>query len=90
MSPPWMPKRISSSLNRSGCVPNRDHAVATHSSPNSARARTILENWAEYLPKFKKVMPVEYRQALMEMAKQQAADPNGLEVIEIGLRADKG
>ena len=55
-----------------------------------ACASTILDNWAEYLPKFKKVMPVEYRQALMEMAKQQAADPNGLEVIEIGLRADKG
>jgi glutamate synthase (NADPH/NADH) large chain len=56
---------------------------------NSARAHTILENWAEYLPKFKKVMPVEYRRALMEIARQQAADPNGLEVIEIGLRAEK-
>jgi glutamate synthase (NADPH/NADH) large chain len=57
---------------------------------NSARARAILESWAEYLPRFKKVMPVEYRQALMEMARQQAADPTGLEVIEIGLRAEKG
>jgi glutamate synthase (NADPH/NADH) large chain len=57
---------------------------------NSARARAILENWADYLPKFKKVMPVEYRKALMEIAKQQAADPTGLEVIEIGLRAEKG
>jgi len=56
---------------------------------NSARARTILEHWAEHLPKFKKVMPVEYRHALMEIARQQAADPTGLEVIEIGLRADK-
>jgi glutamate synthase (NADPH/NADH) large chain len=56
---------------------------------NSARARTILDSWADYLPRFKKVMPVEYRRALMEIARQQAADPTGLEVIEIGLRADK-
>ena len=35
-------------------------------------------------------MPVEYRRALAEMAKHQAADPSGLEVIEIGLRATKG
>jgi glutamate synthase (NADPH/NADH) large chain len=64
--------------------------IARHAHyTNSARAHTILESWAAYLPKFKKVMPVEYRQALMEMAKQQAADPTGLEVIEIGLRADK-
>jgi glutamate synthase (NADPH/NADH) large chain len=64
--------------------------IARHAHyTNSARAHAILENWAEYQPRFKKVMPVEYRQALMEMAKQQAADPTGLEVIEIGLRADK-
>ena len=53
-------------------------------------AKTILENWAVYQPKFKKVMPVEYRRALAEMAKHQAADPSGLEVIEIGIRAAKG
>jgi glutamate synthase (NADPH/NADH) large chain len=33
----------------------------------SARARDILENWADYRPKFRKVMPVEYRRALQEM-----------------------
>ncbi|HEX7403275.1 MAG TPA: glutamate synthase large subunit [Usitatibacter sp.] len=38
----------------------------------SERARRILENWAAYLPKFVKVMPVEYRRALGEMAKEQA------------------
>ncbi len=32
----------------------------------STRARHILDNWNEYLPKFKKVMPVEYRRALAE------------------------
>jgi len=40
---------------------------------NSARARTILDRWDEYLPKFVKVMPVDYRRALEEMklARQQ-------------------
>ena len=35
-------------------------------------AERILANWAEYLPKFKKVMPVEYRRALAEIEKEQA------------------
>lgn len=39
---------------------------------NSDVARNILDNWAEYLPKFKKVMPVDYRRALLEMQKEQA------------------
>jgi glutamate synthase (NADPH/NADH) large chain len=33
----------------------------------SARARNILERWADYRPRFVKVMPVEYRRALREM-----------------------
>ncbi|MGB3830540.1 MAG: glutamate synthase large subunit [Mesorhizobium sp.] len=33
----------------------------------SSRARTILDNWASHRPKFRKVMPVEYRRALQEM-----------------------
>ena len=33
----------------------------------SDRARTILDDWVNYLPKFVKVMPVEYRRALHEM-----------------------
>jgi glutamate synthase (NADPH/NADH) large chain len=41
-----------------------NHARAT----SSARARHILENWDTYLPKFRKVMPVEYRRALAELA----------------------
>jgi glutamate synthase (NADPH/NADH) large chain len=43
----------------------------------SKRAQDILANWAEMLPKFRKVMPVEYRRALMEMkraATMQAAE----------------
>ncbi len=37
----------------------------------SARAKQILDNWSEYLPKFVKVMPTEYRRALLEIAAQQ-------------------
>ncbi|MEM9355814.1 MAG: glutamate synthase-related protein, partial [Pseudomonadota bacterium] len=53
---------------------------------NSARAQEILADWAGYLPKFRKVMPVEYRRALAEMTKHQEADATGLDVIEIGLQ----
>ena len=64
--------------------------IARHAHyTNSARAKTILENWTAYQPKFKKVMPVEYRRALAEMTKHQAADLTGLEVIEIGIPAAK-
>ena len=52
---------------------------------NSGKARMILDDWATWLPKFKKVMPVEYRKALRQMAEHQAADTTGLEVLEIGL-----
>ena len=37
----------------------------------SIRAKDILDNWAQYLPKFVKVMPTEYRRALQEIAAQQ-------------------
>ncbi len=39
----------------------------------SALAELILENWAEYLPKFTKVMPTDYRRALQERAAQKTA-----------------
>ncbi|MEW6562447.1 MAG: glutamate synthase large subunit [Pseudomonadota bacterium] len=38
----------------------------------SPRAKRILDNWSSYLPKFVKVMPTEYRRALLEIAAQQA------------------
>jgi len=64
--------------------------VARHAHyTNSARAKTILASWRAYLPKFKKVMPVEYRRALAEIAKAQAANTTGLDVLEIGLKAAK-
>ncbi len=56
---------------------------------NSAKAKLILADWAAWLPKFRKVMPVEYREALKQMTQHQAADATGLEVIEIGIRAGK-
>jgi glutamate synthase (NADPH/NADH) large chain len=42
----------------------------------SARAAKILADWKKYCPMFRKVMPVEYRRALTEMAKAslQAAE----------------
>ena len=33
---------------------------------NSSRAKEILENWDNYLPKFVKIMPVDYRRAQMQ------------------------
>jgi glutamate synthase (NADPH/NADH) large chain len=33
----------------------------------STRAKTILDHWTDYRPKFRKIMPVEYRRALQEM-----------------------
>ncbi len=37
----------------------------------STRAKEILDNWADYRPKFRKVMPVEYRRALEEMERMR-------------------
>ncbi len=52
---------------------------------NSAVARRILDDWDEYLPRFVKVMPVEYRRALLEMqAKKQVAAVAGKEVAHHG------
>ncbi|MGY4348227.1 glutamate synthase (NADPH/NADH) large chain [Bradyrhizobium sp. GM7.3] len=47
------------------------HAKAT----GSRRAADILANWKDWLPKFRKVMPVEYRRALREMAANADAEP---------------
>jgi glutamate synthase (NADPH/NADH) large chain len=37
----------------------------------STRAKEMLDNWATYRPKFRKVMPVEYRRALVEMERMR-------------------
>jgi glutamate synthase (NADPH/NADH) large chain len=41
----------------------------------SRRAAEILANWKTWLPKFRKVMPVEYRRALKEMKASADAEP---------------
>jgi glutamate synthase (NADPH/NADH) large chain len=33
----------------------------------SVYAKNIIDNWAEYKPKFIKVLPVEYKRALQQM-----------------------
>ncbi len=40
---------------------------------NSVRAKQILDKWDSYLPKFAKVIPTDYRRALLEIAEQQKA-----------------
>ena len=49
---------------------------------NSKKAHEILANWDACLPKFKKVMPTEYRRALTELAKAQGSA--GGDVTETG------
>jgi glutamate synthase (NADPH/NADH) large chain len=44
-----------------------DHLRYTNSTP----ARTILENWDQALPRFKKVMPRDYRRVLEERKRRQ-------------------
>jgi glutamate synthase domain-containing protein 3 len=44
-----------------------DHLGYTNSTP----ARTILENWDQALPRFKKVMPRDYRRVLEERKRRQ-------------------
>ncbi|MDO9415192.1 glutamate synthase large subunit [Pararhizobium sp.] len=40
----------------------------------SARAKEILDHWVDFRPKFRKVMPVEYRRALEDMERMKMAD----------------
>ena len=56
---------------------------------NSAKAKTILENWSTWLPRFKKVMPVEYREALKKMSDARTVETTGGGILEIGVRAAK-
>jgi glutamate synthase (NADPH/NADH) large chain len=41
---------------------------------DSEVARRILDHWEVYMPKFVKVMPVEYRRALQEIQAKKVAD----------------
>ncbi|VAW19697.1 Glutamate synthase [NADPH] large chain, partial [hydrothermal vent metagenome] len=46
---------------------------------NSSRAKTILDDWENFRPKFVKVMPVEYRRALREI--EQAAQSRNVKHV---------
>jgi glutamate synthase (NADPH/NADH) large chain len=50
----------------------------------SERARTILDSFETYLPRFVKVMPMEYRRALKEMAAAQKQEPMKAERVQHG------
>ncbi len=69
----------------------RLHALITRHAhyTNSAKAKTILADWPTWQKKFRKVMPVEYRRALAEMAKHQKTLGTGLEKLEIGVPQGK-
>ena len=41
----------------------------------SSRAKEILDDWERFMPKFRKVMPVEYRRALAELMTQTEQRP---------------
>jgi glutamate synthase (NADPH/NADH) large chain len=48
------------------------HLIEKHAVySGSERAKTILQHWNEYRPKFVKVMPNEYKRALIELAEQK-------------------
>jgi glutamate synthase domain-containing protein 3 len=44
--------------------------AAHHRWTGSARAKRVLDHWAESLPLFVKVFPMEYRRALGEMSRE--------------------
>ena len=46
-----------------------EHAERT----GSTVARRILDAWDEYLPRFKKVMPHDYKRALRELAEESVS-----------------
>ena len=52
-----------------------------HKYTGSHRAAEILADWNKYLPRFVKVMPVDYRRALAQMqAPRKATERPGISV----------
>jgi glutamate synthase (NADPH) large chain len=50
------------------------YLIARHARfAGSHRAAEIIANWPAFVPRFRKVMPVEYRRALAELARERAA-----------------
>jgi len=70
---------ISSDMTRYDAQRLRGLIEQHHRYTGSARAKAILDDWSDYLPKFVKVMPVEYLRALQEMqAKSRATEHDGI------------
>ena len=55
----------------------RVHALLRHHAryTGSLQARVILDDWRSFLPKFVKVLPVDYRRALEQLQAQSEAEP---------------
>jgi glutamate synthase (ferredoxin) len=52
-----------------------------HAYTNSARAGEILKNWAQFVPKFVKVMPKDYKRVLQAMKRIEKSGLSGEEAI---------
>ncbi len=55
---------------------------------NSNKAKLILENWQNYLPKFKKILPSDYRRVLEAFEKVKAQGLSGDEAIMAAFTAN--
>ncbi|WP_078121737.1 glutamate synthase large subunit [Thiosocius teredinicola] len=62
---------VSHDMTRFDAIRLRQLIQAHHGYTGSVVAERILTDWDNWLPKFKKVMPVEYRRALAEIQAQQ-------------------
>jgi glutamate synthase (ferredoxin) len=61
-----------------------NHAINT----KSARAATILKDWAKYLPKFVKVMPKDYKRVLAAIKKAKADGHTGDDALNAAFEAN--
>ena len=59
------------------------HHLHTGSEP----ARRVLEQWRELLPKFVKIMPLDYRRALQEMQAKARATRREMETTSVAVGA---
>jgi glutamate synthase (NADPH/NADH) large chain len=62
---------VTSQMDRHDAERVKELLTRHHRYTGSTRAKAILEDWAGYLPKFVKVMPVEYARALRELEEAQ-------------------
>ena len=69
--------RVDVFANLLGADIERLHVLITRHAKfaGSKKAEHILANWTTYAPKFRKVMPVEYRRALKELKTNADAEP---------------